>query len=222
MKLPDLKNINFSIPNLPPPVMISASTIAGSLLLFLILYFTLGAAAESAQQQVTRLKADLGSTQGKLKQSKTDYEFVLANQDRFTALMSSDKLIPHTRRTAIRQLQALALETGLTAMNYNFQAVGLQAPDSVATQPKSGDYRVYIETIELSVGAPLDSNIYAFVAAVHDEFPGATVVSEIDNKRAQIVKPEMLNAVSRGEDSKIVEGKIRYSWRTAQKEEPKK
>jgi hypothetical protein len=133
--------------------------------------------------------------------------------------MQSDKLIPHTRRTAVRQLQAHALEFGMSELSFNFQAVGAQAPDQVASQPKAGDYRVFVENIELKVGAPLDQNVYSFIAAVHDEFPGTMTLTGLELDRAAAITPEALNKVSRGEDSGLVKGTVKYSWRTAQKNE---
>jgi hypothetical protein len=222
MKLPNVKGIELKLPDLPKPVLISVLVMAGSLFLLAFLWFTLGDATDTAEQDVIRMRGEMSSTQAKVKQSREDYEFVTKNQQRFEALMASDKLIPHTRRTAIRQLQALAVEFGLTSLNYNFQAAGVQAPDAVSAQPKSDDYRVYIENIELSVGAALDQSIYSFLAAVYDDFPGSMVIAALDMQRPLRVEAEALNAVSRGEDSKIVEGKIVYSWRTAQKQDAKK
>jgi len=224
MKLPNIavKSIDLKLPDLPKPVMISVVVIGASLFLFVLLYFTLGSASNSAQADVARLRGEVSSTQSKITNFKDDYDFVINNQKRFEALMSSDKLIPHTRRTAIRQMQALALEFGLTGLNYNFQAAGLQAPEAVTAQPKSGSYRVYIENIELTVGAPLDQSVYSFIAALHDDFPGTMVAAEYDINRAPSISTEALNLVSRGEDSKIVQGKIKYSWRTAQKQDEKK
>ncbi len=222
MKLPNIKAISFSLPNLPKLVLVSIVAVTSALVLFGVLFFTLGEAKDRAEAETAKLKSELSSIQTKLKQSKDDYDFVLKNQTRFEELMASDKLIPHTRRTAIREMQALALEFGVTNLNYNFQASGLQSADAASAQAKATDYRVYIENIELSVGAALDQSIYSFLAAAYDKFPGSIVVSSIELNRAPTVTTEMLNMVSRGEDSKIVQGKIKYVWRTAQKQEAKK
>jgi hypothetical protein len=222
MKMPAIKGLDIKLPALPKKVMISIGVIGTSIILFAVLYFTLGAATEQAELDVTRLKGEISGAQTKVRQSKENYDFVLANQDRFEVLMRSDKLIPHTRRTAVRQMQALALEFGLTALNYNFQAAGGQAPDAVSNQPKTGDYKVYVETIDLTLGSPLDQNMYSFIAALHDDFPGSMVLAEFEFSRAPALSNDALNLVSRGEDSKLVQGKIKYSWRTAQKQDQKK
>lgn len=220
MKAPALKIPELKIPDFPKPVKLSLLAMLGSLALFIVLYLTLGSGSDAAQSEVQRLKAEFQSTQKNLNQSKEDIAFVTANQKRFEALMSSDKLIPHTRRTAIRQLQALALEFGLSDLNYNFQAAGTAAPEAVSSQPKSDLYRVSVESIELSVGAPVDQAIYSFIAAVNDDFPGSLVLSDLELERAPLISNEALNLVSRGKDSGLVKGKLKYLWRTAQQNKP--
>jgi hypothetical protein len=216
MKSPSIKLPEIKIPDLPKPVQISIGVIGASLVLFVTLLFTLGSARDTAQSDVVRLRNDLQAVQSNLRQSKEDFDFIVANQSRFESLMGGDKLVPHTRRTAIRQMQSLASEAGLSELNYNFQAAAALTPDAVAQQPKSNLYRVYVENIELTLGAPIDQGFYSFLAAAHDDFPGSMVVTEIDMSRAPVVTKEALNSVSRGDDSGLVKGKIRYSWRTAQ------
>ena len=209
-------------PDLPKPVNIAIAVIGGSLMLFIILLFTLGSVAEDTITVVSRLRNEVAQIQKNEKTAKEDYDFIVANRERFDRLMQSDKLIPHTRRTAVRQLQAHALEFGMSDLTFNFQAVGAQTPEQVASQPKAGDYRVFVENIELKIGAPLDQNVYSFIAAVHDEFPGTMVLTRVALDRAPAITPEALNKVSRGEDSGLVKGTISYSWRTAQKNDDDK
>jgi hypothetical protein len=216
MKAPALKLPEFKIPNLPKPVQISLGVIGVSLVLFVVLMFTLGDALDTAQADASRLRNDMLAIQKNLKQSKEDFDFILANKERYETLISGEKLIPHTRRTAIRQMQSLASQAGLSSLNYNFQAAGSLTPEAVAQQPKSALYRVYVENIELTLGAPLDQVFYAFIAAAFDDFPGSMVVTEFEIERAPSITKEELNKVSRGEDSGLVKGKIKYSWRTAQ------
>jgi len=216
MKKPELKLPDLKLPDWPKPVAISVTVIAASVLALLLLAPTLGAARNDAQSDVLRLRSELTQAQQNLRQAKDDYDFVVANRQRFESLMKSDKLIPHTRRTAIRQMQALALEFDITALNYSFQAVAGLAPEAALTQPQSGLYRVNVESVELTIGAPLDQSVYMFMAEIHENFPGSMVISELELERAQTISQEALTKVSRGEDSGLVKGKIKYTWRTAQ------
>ena len=222
MKAPTLKLPEFKIPDLPKPVKLSVAAIGGCLVLFILLFFTLGSGLDTAESDARRLQGELQTLQKNVTQSKQDIEYITKNKDRFDALMSSDKLIPHTRRTAIRQMQALALEFGLSNLNYNFQAAAAAAPEAVTSQPKGDSYRVSVESIELSVGSPIDSSIYSFMAAVHDDFPGSMVLTEVELERASSISAEALNNVSRGADSGLVKGKLKYLWRTAQQNKQEK
>jgi hypothetical protein len=199
---------------------ISLAVIGASLLLFIILLPTLGTATSDTEDAVRRLTSEVSQIRSNLNQSREDHDFVVANKDRFEALMNSDKLIPHTRRAAIRQMQAHAFEFGLTTLNYNFQAAGAQTPQAVANQPKSDAFRVYVEQVELTVGSPLDQNLYSFVAAIHDDFPGSMVITGMELERLPSVSTEALNLVSRGQESGLVKGKITYTWSTAQQSKP--
>lgn len=222
MKLPEFKRFEFKLPDIPKKVAVSLAVVLSSGLSYVLLLLTLGEAADAATADVARLRNQVATTKTRIETAKDDISFIASNKGRFDALMASDKLIPHTRRTAIRQMQTLALEFGLTTLNYNFQAAGTQGAEAVSSQPKSGDYKLYVENIELTVGAALDRDIFAFLAALNDDFPGSVVILNLEMSRAPLVSAEALNAVSRGEDSKLVEGKLRVTWRTAQRQDEKK
>lgn len=206
--------------DLPKRVAISAGVITGFAVLYVLLYFTLGAARDDAVAANQRLKSELRATEQNLQQSATDRAFVVDNTARYDVLMAGTKMIPHARRAAVVQLQQLARATGLTTLNYNFQSTGAQSPATAAGQPQGEGYRVNIEQVELNVGAPLDGMIYRFVAALTDDFPGSIVVRTIELERAPAVTAESLNQVARGQESNLVRGKAVVSWRTAQRTEP--
>jgi cell division protein FtsB len=216
MKSPSFALPELKIPDLPKAVMISISVMAVSLVLFVILFFTLGAARDQALDDVDQLTSQLTAAKRDFSRARTDREFVEANVSKFEALMASDKLIPHTRRAAIRELQEVALEKGLTSLDYNFQAVNASTPQAASTQPKAESYNVSVETISLTVDAPLDRPVYQFIESLHSKFPGALVLTSVEVARAKTISPEALNRVSLGQESGLVASKLVYSWRTAQ------
>ncbi|TAK99535.1 MAG: hypothetical protein EPO08_16030 [Rhodospirillaceae bacterium] len=216
-----LAKIRF-IAELPRVTARALAVIVGSLILFGILYPLLGGAQDSAQANNQRLVGEIAQTEKNLSQVKTDHQFVLDNKDLYDSLLQGDRLIPHTRRAAIRQLQALALQRGLSTLGYSFAAAGDQSLKSVTSQPTSGQYRVSVENIELKVGAPLDTQIFEFVLDLAESFPGAAVVQYVEMQRAATIAEAMLDHVSQGQDSGIVSGDIKVTWRTAQANEPDK
>ncbi len=202
--------------DIPRLVLISVSTIVGALVLFGILLPTLGAARDAAIVRTASLSQQITTTNGTQTQLAADVQFVLDNQAAFDELIQSDRLIPHTRRTAIAELQRLAVARGLTNLNYSFQAAGEASPEMAGSQPASGAYKVSLEQVELRVGAPFDGPIYGFINDLTKSFPGSAVVQSITMSRPPQVTDTALKDVSDGRDSRLVEGTVLLSWRTAQ------
>jgi len=170
--------------DLPRITALALVVIAGSLILFGILYPVLGGAEDGAQADNERLTREIRQAEKNLSQAKADYQFVVDNKDLYDNLIQGDRLIPHTRREAVRQLQTLAQQRGLSNLGASFAAAGDQSLKTVTSQPTSGQYRVSVENIELKVGAPLDTQIFEFVLDLAESFPGAAVVQYVEMQRA--------------------------------------
>src|SRR5262245_3172479 len=112
-----------ALSNIPRNVLVATATIIGSLLVFLVLFLTLGAALDNAIADGARLKNESHQVNKNLRQSTDDKKYVIDHKDEYEKLVKSDQLVPHTRRTAVLELQKVATERGLTAFNYNFAAV---------------------------------------------------------------------------------------------------
>jgi hypothetical protein len=235
MKLPDL---GLKLPDLPRPVAIASAAMVVSVFLFGVLYFTLGAGRDQAVEVNGRLTADLAQSQKNTKQVSEDFKYVSENQQKFEDLLQSERLVPHIRRAAVRQMQTLALRHGLNprVFSYDFAtavdkaavAAAAQAPAkpgapaAAAALGAGPTYRINVESVTLKIGAPLDGQIYGFVRDLGTDFPGAAVVQSIDLQRPAKISSDVLNQLSRGEDSGVVTGEIKFLWRTAQANEPEK
>jgi len=213
MKLPDLP---FKLPDLPRHVMLSIAVIAGSAVFYVVLLLTLASSRDAAVTDFSRLEAESAQLKKNLAQSKADFSFVQENREKYDALMKSDRLVPHTRVTAVRRLQELARREGLTTLNYEFSGGGETSPAAAMSQGASGDYRVNVETIKLKVGAAVDGKIYRFLRDISNDFPGAAVVQVVDLARAPAVSADALNSVAAGRESLLVTGEVTFLWRTAQ------
>lgn len=202
----------------PIPVLVSGGIIAAFFVIFIGAFIFLSGALEDATNLNRRLENDLRANQAAINRAQEDYVFVLENDRRFEEAMASDEIVPHTRRAAARQMQTVALENGLTSLNYNFAAEGGQsrARNQAAAAPSSAAYTLHVETIDLEVGAPLDRPVYAFIEELIRSIPGTAVVREVSLQRAETITTDMLNRVALGQDSGIVTGSIQFSWRTAQ------
>ena len=158
------------VADIPRTVLMSLGILAGSLVIYILLVSTLGSALDSAISQHDSLNRQISNARGSLSQSEEDQRFILDNQEYFEELMNSDRLIPHTRRAAITELQRAATDNGLSNLTYSFQAVGDASAESVGVQPATGAYKVSLEQLEMRVGAPFDGPIYKFLNDLTESF----------------------------------------------------
>ena len=208
--------MKFLVDRMPRRAAISVLILAGVLILFAILLPTLGGADDEANEHNASLKDEIAQITKNANQSREDRQFILDNQQKYDDLVHGDRLVPHTRRVAMAQMQKLALQRGLTALSYNFTSEGDRSPTAGAGKPLSGGYKVQVDKVELKVGAPLDNQIYDFVQDLNQSFPGAAVVEQVTMDRAPQLTTDALNQVSRGQDSGLVKGQVVFTWRTAQ------
>lgn len=201
----------------PIPVLVAGGIIVLFVVIFLGSFPFLSSSLDDSLAQNRRLTNEVRTTNTSIERARDDYTFVVENERRFEEAMASDEIIPHTRRAAARQMQTVAVENGLTSLNYNFAASGEQARGRGAT-PASSDsaYTLHVEEIRLEVGAPLDRPVYAFVEELLRTIPGTAVVRQLELSRAETITTDMLNRVATGQGSGIVTGTIDFSWRTAQ------
>jgi hypothetical protein len=207
--------------NIPRSVVIAISAIVGSAITFALLFFTLGQALTEAIDREAQLTGQIGRAIKDVASASTDNKYVVDHVERYEALLKSDRLVPHTRRTAVAALQKLAQERGITSLNYSFVAAPTTSAAAASMQNAAGAYKLSVEDVDIGVGAPFDRPIYEFISDITDEFPGAAIVQTVEMRRAPIITDTMLESLSRGEDAKIVEADIKVSWRTAQAETEK-
>jgi len=212
--------MNRLISTLPRKVLISAAVIVAALIALTALLPLLGGARDEAFAENSRLNSEIARARTGITQAKNDAEYVAKNTEAFEALLKSDRLIPHTRRAATVALENAARASGLTALSYNIQAAAAaNSPQAVQSQPTTKAYRLSVENIELKIGANIDGAVYRFVDEISRAFPGSAIIQDVTVSRAQVITAESLNQVSRGQDAKLVESTINFSWRTAQAEE---
>ncbi len=201
---------------IPIPVLVSSGIIVFFLVVFVGSFPFLTSTLEEAQSDNRRLQNDLRTTQSAISRAQDDYTFVVENERRFEEAMASDEIVPHTRRAAARQMQTVALENGLTALNYNFALVSENRGREQSAASTTDGYTLHVENIDLDVGAPLDRPIYAFIEDLVRGIPGTAIIKEFEIRRSENISTDMLNRVAMGENSGIVTGTIQFSWRTAQ------
>jgi len=203
--------------NLPPRVAAASVVILVAGILLAILMPLLGGNRDETVALNVQLTAEIDKLRSDIRTSQSDYQFVLDNQAQYEDLVKGGRLIPHTRRDAVRYMQDIARTHGLTAMSYSFSSAGQNSAAAAVNQPATAAYSVSVELIELDLGAPLDSNIFRFISDAADGFPGSAVVQSMAVTRADEITTDALNKVSRGENSELVSGTATLLWRTALK-----
>lgn len=209
--------MNRIIANTPRNVLISLAVIFGAFVVFGAAFVLIGGGLERAIAQNAQLRADIEQGQTGILRARDDYDYVQANLEKYEALIKSDRLVPHTRRAAVVELQRLAQQRGLTTMNFTFDAVAADAAQA-SQQPANAPYRLSVEYVELKVGAPLDGVVYGFISDITEQFPGAAIVDSFSLTRGEITDAA-LTAMSEGRESGLATGTIGFLWRTAQAQE---
>ena len=207
----------------PKHVLISAAVGLASLVLLVLSVVFVGGALSDGEIENARLKAEQSELGKKLGTSSGDYKFAIDNREKFEAVLASEKLVPHTRVTAAQHLEALARQRGLESLTYSFAAAADQSLAAVKSQPVTGGYKVSVESVDLKLGAALDTPIYGFLMDLGDDFPGAVVLQSFTITRDPVVSDTAIDRLSHGLSSGLVNGEAKVIWRTAQAvEEAKK
>lgn len=203
---------------IPRTVLIAVGVLIGTAVIYGLLAVYLGGALEEAIARNGRLKSEIQQTQNNIERARDDYAYVDEHKVAYEELLNSDRLIPHTRRAAAIELQRVARLRGITSLNYVFEAAPANSLVTVQAQPTSGNYRLSVENVRLTIGAPLDGPIYGFISDISQSFPGAAVVELVTLNRAPGISESAIAALSNGTNSGLVTGEIQMSWRTAQAE----
>jgi len=201
---------------LPRSVLIATGVLAVMLVGLLLTYFFLASHVAELKAENESLQRQLSSARSSIETFATDREFVLTRSADYERILDSDLLIPHTRRTALRTIQEYALAVGLTELDYEFDAVQQSNADAAARQVRDSKFRVNVENVSMSLGAPLDRPVYIFIDELIQDIPGTAVLKTFSIRRPDTITTQMLNNVAQGLNSGIISSEVEFEWRTAQ------
>lgn len=207
------------IPDIPRNVAMAAATLVVTVLLFVTSYLILGGARDEAIAQNGRLTTQIAQTRTQIGEVGQNHEYVVANMAQYEALLKSDRLIPHTRRSAVVELQRVAQSRGITKLQYGFAGVMATSAEAVKVQQASAAYRLSVERVSLEIGAPIDGAVYGFLADITETFPGAAVLESISLARPPAITEADLAGLSAPRGGALAQGTLVFSWRTAQANE---
>lgn len=201
---------------MPRTVLLSVTVLVAVMVAFVAAVVFLGGARDGAIEEHARLESEIQRTRTAIATAQTDYDYVVENRAKYESLLESDRLVPHTRRAAVLELQKIAEQNGIPELNYSFEASRANAPSAAGSGNAAGAFRLSVEDVKLTMSAPFDGPLYGFVADITEKFPGAAVVNTLKLSRVDSVTDEALKGVSEGRSGSIVDAELIISWRTAQ------
>lgn len=130
---------------------------------------------------------------------KDDLRFLKANQKKINFLVSKGWMIPHSRLIASETIENL--KGNLNEIHYTFE------PETIKNLETNHIYK--ITKIVIDVGALLESDIYAFVENMLEDFPGILILHELMLAREEEVNSMTLSAHN---VPNFVVGHIIFEW----------
>lgn len=165
------------------------------------------AAVEEADAEFRRLRAATNQTRGEAQQAVMDYDYVVANADRYKNALGRGVLDPQDRLDARQRLDTLMSEAYLVRMGFEMAAA--------VTQQGPGGFDLITTPIKMEVSAMLDRDIFVLLRDLEDAFPGYGVLRGFRLTRGDAVTDEALRRVTAGEPLPFVTGSVTLEWRSA-------
>ena len=207
------------LPKLPRSVQVALSILVVALIGFILTQLFLVSRVEALRAENQSLNSQLRQIRADSQRLRTDSEFVQTELERYERVLSSDLLIPHTRRSVLRVIEEYALSSGLTQLDYEFTSVDTTRSDSISRQVAESEYRVNVETINLTAGALLDRPLFLFVEEVLSDLPGSAILQSLEVSREETLSTDLLNRIAADPTTDVVNANIVFQWRTAQAKE---
>lgn len=204
--------------NMPRKVLISTALLVFGLVLLGVLFPLLTGADEDADTMAARLNNEITQTRSQISQAITDQKYIAEHQAEYEDLLKGDRLVPHTRRAAVAELQKVASRNGIS-LSYVFQAPSANSLTAAQSQPTTAAYRVSVESISLKISAATDGAIYRFLEDIADSFPGSAITQSVRLSRVPDLTAGIMANLASGKDAGIVTGDIEVLWRTAEAQE---
>lgn len=204
---PDLKDVIAVLKQLPRGARIALGVLAVTAAVALVgLPYAASHVAE-AEAQLRTARAQTAQTQAQARQAAMDYDYVVANADRYEDALARGALDPQDRLKARERLDELMRETYLVRLGYEMAAV--------KTEPADGGYSIVTTPLTLEVSAMLDHDVFVLLRALDGAFPGYGVLKGFRIARADPVNADALKKVAAGTPVAFITGTISLDWRSA-------
>ncbi len=161
-------------------------------------------------QELSSIKSAIETRRREVAQLKEEYILLKEQLEAFTQLGLQGFFNNQNRVEAQESFNGLRELSGLLNTRYSISS-GVLVEDPKATE---ANYVVLRSPVQLDISSLDDVDVYTFIKALQERFPGNVDIINVDMARKQSVTAPLLREIGSGSPTKMVEAKVNFEWRT--------
>ncbi len=165
---------------------------------------------QQKDNELSSLKAAIEARRREVAQLKEEYVLLKEQLEAFTQLGLQGFFNNQNRVEAQSSFNKLGELSGLLNTRYTINS-GVLVEDPKAAE---ANYVVLKSPVTLDISSLDDVDVYTFIKALQERFPGNVDITEVDLSRKMNVTAALLREIGSGDPVKMVEAKVVFDWRT--------
>lgn len=165
---------------------------------------------EQKTTELNALKAAIEARRREVAQLKEEYVLLKEQLEAFTQLGLQGFFNNQNRVEAQDSFNQLGELSGLLNTRYAISS-GVLVTDQRAADAK---YVLLRSPVQLDIVSLDDVDVYTFIKALQERFPGNVDILSVDLNRKMSVTAPILRQIGSGDPVKMVEAKVTFDWRT--------
>lgn len=161
-------------------------------------------------QELSSLKSAIDARRREVAQLKEEYILLKEQLEAFTQLGLQGFFNNQNRVEAQESFNKLGDLSGLLNTRYAISS-GVIVDDPKAAE---ANYVVLKSPVTLDISSLDDVDVYTFVKALQERFPGNVDIVSVNLTRKMTITAPLLREIGSGDPAKMVEAKIAFDWRT--------
>lgn len=165
---------------------------------------------EEKDQELSALKSAIDARRREVAQLKEEYILLKEQLEAFTQLGLQGFFNNQNRVEAQESFNKLGQLSGLLNTRYTISS-GVLVNDPKAAE---ANYVVLKSPVTLDISSLDDVDVYTFVKALQERFPGNVDIVGVTLTRKMNVTAPLLREIGSGDPVKMVEARVSFDWRT--------
>ena len=165
---------------------------------------------EQKDKELSSLKSAIESRRREVAQLIEEYILLKVQLEAFTQLGLQGFFNNQNRVEAQESFDKLRELSGLLNTRYAISS-GILVNDPKAVE---ANYVVLRSPVQLDISSLDDVDVYTFIKALQERFPGNVDVITVDLTRKLSVTAPLLREIGSGRPAQMVEAKVTFDWRT--------